>query len=247
MRTLGLGISLAGSSGGGSAIWTPAQQSGLISWGKLSDAGVVLNGGNVVSVPDRANASNTFQQNTAGNQPLFVASAINGKPAMRTQASGSKLLVGTLATHYSLSTITFICVGNPTFAASGRIFSMFPTGGNDTQSGAFTVFQAAATTETFYSNGVVGSSTIPTTASGAPGVYSVRLDGATARLRLSGVDGGGGAFSTALSVDNWTLNGTAAFETTLDACEWAIISHALSTAEWAQWSAYTTNLYGLAA
>lgn len=61
-----------------------------------ADIGVVLNGANVSQWTDLSPFGSTFAQSTALNQPLYVASNINGQPGLRFNGT-SHLLTGPAA------------------------------------------------------------------------------------------------------------------------------------------------------
>jgi hypothetical protein len=230
---------------------------GLLARGRADDPNIVLNAGNVSLWPDKTGNGNSMVQATAAKQPLFVASsALNGQPAVRMTSSGTKYVLGTMASRYTGSTITVIMIGSPTYASGGRIISCYTIGVSDdfTNTTSFMAFCGAATVQAADRNGgSIGSQTIPTMASGLPGVFSARMDGAHCTLRLSGTDASAVATSGALGIDHfsfgvgWQSSAIADFCAQLDLCEWLIYDHALSSSEWTAVSAYTTPRFGVAA
>jgi len=68
--------------GSAAAPTTPLTILGSLAWWVRADQ-VALNGGNVATATDLSGNGIHFTQGTAANQPLWVASAINGKPAIR--------------------------------------------------------------------------------------------------------------------------------------------------------------------
>lgn len=65
---------------------------GSAAWWVRFDQGVSLNSGNVSQVNDLSGNGVNFTQGTAINQPLFVSSAINNRPAARGDGSNDVLL-----------------------------------------------------------------------------------------------------------------------------------------------------------
>jgi hypothetical protein len=96
--TVGAGLTLSGgslvaSAVGGSASTSPPTTN-LVRWFK-ADAGVTKDGSDRVSQwNDQSSAASNATQATSGNQPLWVASAIDGLPVMRfTLSRSDRLLV----------------------------------------------------------------------------------------------------------------------------------------------------------
>jgi hypothetical protein len=66
---------------GGGAVWLPSYTTGLV---LLADAhyGITLNGTRVATWEDQSGAANDLVQSAAGNQPLYEATGLNGKPTL---------------------------------------------------------------------------------------------------------------------------------------------------------------------
>jgi hypothetical protein len=69
-------------SGGSAAPITPLSILGSLAWWVRADLGITIGTG-VSAWADQSGNNVNFAQGTGGFQPLFVASAINGKPAVR--------------------------------------------------------------------------------------------------------------------------------------------------------------------
>jgi hypothetical protein len=254
---LGLGLGLGGTNRRPIAPSFPATQAGLLAWGRADDPNIVLVSGNVKTWPDKTGHGNDMVQNTTANQPSFLASSsLNGQPAVRMSQSGSKLVLGTFTTQFTGSAITIIMIGVTTFGGvNGGIVSAYTTGASDFDNlGSTCLTQLTATSYSPTRNNSHVSPTIPSTASGLAGVYSLRYDGTTGGYaRLNGTDGNVLAVSGAFALNNFIFGARrsgavfADYQNPQDVCEWAIIDHALSPTEWAAWSAYTTARYGVAA
>jgi hypothetical protein len=224
--------------------FTPASQVGLLGWGR-ADVGITQSGGLVSAWADQSGNGSNMVVSAGSTTPAFIASsAVNGQPAVRMRHDATNAwMTGTLGSHFSGQHLTVIAIGNLTNA--GRVFSMVPTGGADTDANAFTLFQSDNVTISLYNNGIKSSVTTADRTSGLNGVYSGRFDGTNGTARATGVDGTPGADTTTFSLDNfWFVGGAGA---PFDVCEWAIIDHALSSTEWTQWSIYTNTRYGLSA
>jgi hypothetical protein len=106
-------------------IINPASISGLKLWlsadsGAYNDAGITLatNNQSVRQWNDKSsNAQNSFQS-TAGNRPLFISSAINGKPVIRFDGIDDSLDLGQSLTG---STQTIFFVAKTTDTTNGSI------------------------------------------------------------------------------------------------------------------------------
>lgn len=222
-----------------------------------ADQLITLNGANVSAWGDITGHGNNMAQATSGNQPLFLASSLNGKPAVRMTTTGSKFLLGTMASTYTGTALTMIAIGIVTRGdVYSRVISTGNGGANDTgAAGCFAALQQNAIPTDYQIFRAGGSSTIqtvPSTAAGLAGVWSARFDGTNGHTRLSGVDGAAYASTGAFSIINFTagVSGTApqgAFCAPFDVCEILFYDHNFSTGEWAAMSAYTTPYYGLAA
>jgi hypothetical protein len=160
---------------------------------------------------------------------------------------GNAWMFGTLGSHFSGTAITAIVIGTLKFTSNARIISMYATGGNDTGVASFTLYQASSTTATLYNSGNVATVTTPDRTSGLAGVYSARFDGAHGTPRFGSTDGTPGVSAPTLSLDNFDFSDVNGLDDPFDVCEWAIINHALTLAEWALWSSYTLARYGLPA
>jgi hypothetical protein len=230
----------------------PFSQSDLMGWFR-ADQLVTLNGSNVSAVGDLSGSGSTWQQGTTGNQPLPIASSINGQPAVRTNVTGSKYLLGTLASQFTGSAITILVVGTVTYAAFGRVMAAYTTGASDTNNvGSFAQYTGSATSISTVRNTAGPSQTVASMSTGLAGVFSVRYDGTNVTSRVTGVDGTVTASTGAFAINHFLFGAGSAggsvteYEATFDVCEVAIIGHALSAPELAAWSTYTTARYGLA-
>lgn len=76
---------------GGAAPVTPLTILGSLAWWVRLDLGVTLNGGNVSGLADLSGNGVNFSQVTPASQTLYVASAIDGRPAMRGDGSNDFL------------------------------------------------------------------------------------------------------------------------------------------------------------
>lgn len=243
-----LGIGLGLLSPGGASGFTPAAQSGLLGWGR-ADAGLTIpSGNNVTAWADKSgNGSNMSLFSGATADPQFIASSLNGQPAVSMLAPSSAILVGTLGSTFSGTALTAIVVGTLTFTNSGRVISMYTNANNDTAATSFTLYQTSSTVITLFNAANKSAVTTADRTSGLAGVYSARFDGTNCFARATGTDGTTVAATPSLSVNLFAFNAPLGLETRFDVCEWAIIGHALSASEFAQWSGYTNARYGLAA
>jgi hypothetical protein len=230
-----------------SLIWTPALQTGLLGWGR-ADQGLTNAGGNITGWADiTSNGSNMVLGTGAGADPQLVTSNLSGQPAVRMQTTGGNAwLTGTLGAHFSGTAITIIVIGNIKYSSAARVISAFPSAGNDTNANAFTLYQSSSTILTLYNAGSIATVTTGDRTSGLAGVYSARFDGAHGTARFNGTDGSPGACATTFSLDKFDFSDVNGLDNPFDVCEWAIVNHALSAAELALWSQYTTFRYGIA-
>jgi len=81
-----------GSGGGGPAPFNPASVGTLVWWLRGDD--VTLNGADVSSWNDKSGNGRHWTQGTAADQPLFVASAINGRPGVAFDGANTEFLNG---------------------------------------------------------------------------------------------------------------------------------------------------------
>ena len=90
---LGIANALSlGMGGGGAAAFNPSDY-GTVAWWLRGDD-VTLNGADVASWNDKSGNARHWTQGTPGKQPLFVASAINGKPGLQFDAASQEHLRG---------------------------------------------------------------------------------------------------------------------------------------------------------
>jgi hypothetical protein len=88
--------------------WNPTDISGTYLWLDAADAGsVTLNGSNVSQWDDKSGNSRHFTQTTAGRQPPYIESSINGKNIIRTNGAFHYLAI---ANQPSIQDITFFMV-----------------------------------------------------------------------------------------------------------------------------------------
>lgn len=101
---------------GTSPAFDPKNVTGLTVWLK-ADAGITKDGSNLVSDwTDQSGNGNNFSQSTAGNKPVYTASAQNSLPTIVFDGSNDYL---TTAASVTLGTYTlFAVVSRPTWAAS---------------------------------------------------------------------------------------------------------------------------------
>lgn len=228
----------------------PFSQSGLL--GLFRADQIILNGSNVASAVELSGSGATWAQGTTGNQPLPIASSLNGKPAIRSAVTGSKYLLGTLPVQYTGSTVTVLVVGTVTFVAFSVLMTAYTAGASGGSNvGSFQEYTASATTITTQRNSVGPTETVGSMTSGLAGVFSARYDGTNVTPRVSGVDGTPTASAGSFAIDHFLFGAgsvggnVTSFQTTFDVCEVAIINHALTAPELAAWSAYTTARYGI--
>lgn len=80
----------SGGAGGGGSVWSPPEISNVQVWLR-ADQGIILNGSNVNVWEDQSGNGNDFSNATPSQQPLFVANAINGIPAVRGDGTNHSL------------------------------------------------------------------------------------------------------------------------------------------------------------
>ncbi len=101
-----LGISGGTSAGGG--ITSPAQVAGLAYWLKGSAVTGLADGAAVASWPDSSGNGHAATQATAAAQPIYKASGLNGKPALRFNGSSQYLTLGDLSGLFPAAASLFI-------------------------------------------------------------------------------------------------------------------------------------------
>lgn len=111
--------------------FSPTQLPGLAVWLDAKDsAGFTLGSGRVSQWRDKSGKGNHAAQATGGQQPLYVASAVNGNPAVQFYDDGSAKLLS-IADHASLDCAAFslfvVCQRVQDMGATERIAGKFST------------------------------------------------------------------------------------------------------------------------
>jgi hypothetical protein len=127
--SLGLGAQTIRKVGGG-ASFSPANLSGLSLWLK-ADAGVTLSGSNVTAWADQSGSGNNATVENSGEEPTFVSSFSNSKPAIQFNGTTQLLIVADSSSLDFINTSIFIVLkrtgdgtGNEiTFMKNGSILT----------------------------------------------------------------------------------------------------------------------------
>jgi hypothetical protein len=110
-------------------IFDPTTIAGLSLWVK-GDTGITLNGSKVSAWADQSGNGKNLIQNTAGNQPTYLASAKNGKPGVRfTIAATSFMSTSNFAS--AIAHPMIFIVYTQTQVVAGNQEYVFDAGGGD--------------------------------------------------------------------------------------------------------------------
>jgi len=226
----------AAASGG----FSPLQLNGVVLFVR-GDLGVTLNVGNVSDWGDQSGLGNHLTQGTAGNQPLFVASGLNGKPTVRFDGAGDTLKAApfTLNQPMTLSLVyKSITVG--VSAVNDHI-----TDGNTLDSCGL-LSDTASGSETYTFAGGVGNLVSPVLANGVFAYVDGLINGASSSLRSNGVQvaaGNAGANNAAGFALGAGGDGTRS--TNIEVAEVIIYNRVLAANELAVLDAYRKARYAL--
>lgn len=159
-------------------------------WGGFASA--VADGASVASLSDRSGGNKTATQGTAGNQPVFRAAGINGKPALQFDGVDDSLILPLNVLDSGVSEYSIFTVAQSTALAAQRNLLSLATPANATRMAIFqsagNFMQVGGRTDAgaFMNGAAVGIGSVP---------YVWAANGSTAATEMYR-DGGGGVRET---------------------------------------------------
>jgi len=235
-----------GSGGGGPAPFSPPDASTPLGYWLRGDD-VTLNGAYVSSWNDKSGNSRHWTQSVAADQPLFVASAMNGLPGVTFDGANTEFLNGPdLAAIGWTAAETFIVlrlVNDPAPLANEGLWRIGSTGAS--------VGRFLHTTGVIFEDFGRATATIalgnPVPSMTSPRIYSVVASGVEITNYIDGVQLATAANTVAWNAAPWLGKSAAAgFNLYGTICEWIVYTAKLSAGDRASVDAYLKARYAIA-
>jgi hypothetical protein len=186
-------LTLLGGARKPAALWTPLQLGASLDawWDPSKTANITLNGGNIASYTDSSPHAVIASQATAGNQPGYSATGLNGLPAYIGGASKFLSAAGLLSSQLPFTVFAVMNASAP--STTGIILNSISNGGLELRVETTGVFSVFSTGITGY-----GSSTNASII-GTSAFALVVYDGTTLSFRVNGSAAGSAAQAISFS------------------------------------------------